>query len=953
MKIRQRIVSGFILVVLLVAAVGVTCLYQLHRIAEPLRKDIPGKMREISESSRLDGLAQFIRYYDEVLTQSARNYAFTQDKKWEQRYRDAEPELDRTIKEAVERGDTKDKEFFSSVDQANLALVQMEYDAIEFVNKGKAEKAAEILKSQEYWDQKKIYEQALRDYVHRKGIQYDEALSASTEEVESAHNKTQILIGTSALIVLVLVVLAVIISIVVGCLIFYSISSPLAKLKAATVEIGAGKLGTQIEIDSDDEVGQLAASFIKMTEDLRKSTTSIERLNKEITERKQAEQELKTERNTLKVLTDGLAATGIGIDIVSFDYRIISQNQLLENRFGDSRGKLCYEVYLGQAKPCDSCPMRKCFKSHQMERMELLGSDGKYYEILSTPLINQNGTVEKTIEVILDITERKQAEEALKFAKQEAEEANHAKSQFLANMSHEIRTPMNAIVGFSDMLADEDLTQNQKADVNTIRGSAKSLLHLINDILDFSKIEAGQLDVEMTNCSLGKLLNSIESMMMPLAKEKSLDFKIVTNKEVPAQIHSDPYRLQQCLVNLTNNAHKFTEQGHVHLQVSLREDKRQHFIRFDVEDTGIGIPDDKQQAIFESFTQVDGSTTRKYGGTGLGLTVTRQLAELLGGELTLTSEEGKGSVFSLVIPIGVDIVGQPLLDRDKARNQVTDESRKADTAMFSGKVLVAEDIEGSQILMKLMLTKLGVDVTIAEDGNQALQKALSQSFDLILMDMQMPHMNGYEATRALKQQGYKTPIVALTANAMKGDDQKCVDAGCDDYLTKPIDRRELPRILAKYLPGRQTSKTIDSVPAQAHESPQISSEALSSKSNNADDIGTIIDWDQLIERLGDEDTVREIMPVYIKDTQELLAKLSQALEMADCAAIAAHAHALKGIGKNLSVGRLADVAHQMEQASRDNDIEASTLYFSGLKIEVEKVLSVLSQCDWIEKAKMV
>jgi len=381
-----------------------------------------------------------------------------------------------------------------------------------------------------------------------------------------------------------------------------------------------------------------------------------------------------------------------------------------------------------------------------------------------------------------------------------ATEASQAKSQFLANMSHELRTPMNSIVGFGEMLIDEDLTQHQRDSVNTIRSSGRSLLNLIDDILDFSKIEAGQLDVEMIECSLESLLSSIKSMMMPLAAERSLDFQIIIGNDVPAQIKSDPCRLRQCLVNLINNAFKFTNQGHVYLRVCLPEETHRSFVKFDVEDTGIGIPQNRQQAIFESFMQADGSTSRKYGGTGLGLTVTKQLAELMGGDLALSSVPAEGSVFSLSIPIGMDMAEQPVLDTGHVGDQEADGPRAVNTTQFSGHVLVAEDVQSSQVLMRLMLSKLGVEVVIAEDGHRAIEMALSQSFDLIFMDMQMPNMDGYEATGILRQKGHHTTIVALTANAMKGDSERCIDAGCDGYLTKPIDRRELFDVLAQYLP---------------------------------------------------------------------------------------------------------------------------------------------------------
>jgi len=381
--------------------------------------------------------------------------------------------------------------------------------------------------------------------------------------------------------------------------------------------------------------------------------------------------------------------------------------------------------------------------------------------------------------------------------------ASRAKSQFLANMSHEIRTPMNAIIGFSELLADEDLTDRQKGDVNLIRESGHNLLMLINDILDFSKIEAGQLDVEIIDCSLGKLLNSVSALMRPKATEKSLEFKVIKGNSLPAEIRSDPTRLQQCLINLVGNAIKFTEKGRVYINVSLEDEDNRPYIRFDVEDTGIGIAKDKQDAIFDSFTQADGSTTRKYGGTGLGLAITKQLTELLGGEMTISSEADKGSVFSFRIPAGVDVAKQPLLDTDNIASYTETDQTKAEQPEFTGSVLVAEDALTNQVLIKSLLERSGLQVTIAEDGVQAVQRAMDQEFDLVFMDIQMPNMNGYEATKELRQGGITTPIVALTANAMKGDDKKCLDAGCDEYLAKPINHDELLKMISKYLPSKE------------------------------------------------------------------------------------------------------------------------------------------------------
>ncbi len=302
----------------------------------------------------------------------------------------------------------------------------------------------------------------------------------------------------------------------------------------------------------------------------------------------------------------------------------------------------------------------------------------------------------------------------------------------------------------------------------------------------------------------------------------------------------------------------------------------------------------------------------------------------------------------MIIPIGANIAGRSFLDQNSTLDMRAVETQLAETTRFSGKVLVAEDVEGNQKLMNLMLSNLGLKVTIAEDGNQAVQKALSESFDLILMDIQMPHMNGYEATAALKGQGYKTPIVAVTANAMKGDDQKCIDAGCDGYLAKPIDRRELRRVMARYLtpmPDVSDQENDEAVLRSTDSTPDPSGES------SVPTLRDIIDWNLLIDRLGDEEIVREIMPIYIEDTRKHYEELCQVVKLGECEAIASHGHALKGVGRNLGVEQLADLAYQIERAGRDNDAETCTLVFGSLSTEIEKVLTVLAACDWADKTK--
>jgi PAS domain S-box-containing protein len=550
----------------------------------------------------------------------------------------------------------------------------------------------------------------------------------------------------------------------------------------------------------------------------------------DITERKKAEDELAKSREQFMLAVEG---TNDGI----WDWDLRSNSLFLSMRWKEMLGYSDEELpnhfsaFENNLHPDDKALVLDYVQRYLRGEEEdyniefrMLKKDGSYLWILARgqAVRDENGIPFRMAGSHTDITERKNYEGKLQqindhlekqtdFANSmaaEAEAANKAKSQFLANMSHEIRTPMNAIIGFSDILADEDLTEEQKETLDIIRNSGHNLLMLINDILDFSKIEAGQLTVEMVDCSLGDILNSLESMMRVKASEKGIDFKIKEGRGLPSIIRSDPTRINQCLINLISNAIKFTEEGHVYVDVSLEDREGEAFIKFEVEDTGIGVPVEKQAAIFESFTQADGDTTRKYGGTGLGLTITKQLAELLGGEIILESREGEGSLFTLVIPANVDVTKQSFLDRFDIAGH-TDPENDGDDIMISGSVLVAEDTATNQMLIKSLLKRMGLDVTIAEDGNIALQKALSHNYDLIFMDIQMPNKNGYDATKELRSKGVKTPIVALTANAMKGDDRKCYDAGCDDYLTKPIDKQALQGAIEKYVSGKDGGVNTD------------------------------------------------------------------------------------------------------------------------------------------------
>lgn len=402
----------------------------------------------------------------------------------------------------------------------------------------------------------------------------------------------------------------------------------------------------------------------------------------------------------------------------------------------------------------------------------------------------------------------------LQVAVEEAVAASKAKSDFLANMSHEIRTPMTAILGFAELLNGEtQLSEQGKEQVSIMWRNGQHLMTVINDILDVSKIESGKMTVESIESSLPELLRDISSMMGKHAERSGLAFDIECQGSLPEKIYSDPSRLRQILLNLIGNAIKFTEKGSVRLVVSRVNAEQHSQLAFDVIDTGIGMSNQQLAAVFQPFTQADETMTRRYGGTGLGLTISRALAQLLGGKLTATSQEGHGSHFRVTIDLGpLEEVATFTDWSNHIPRPVEKTAAEQQAPLERRKILLVEDGPDNQRLISFILKKAGAEVTLAENGEVGRDRALqawaeNEPFDLIFMDMQMPVLDGYLATAQLRESGYTGPIVALTAHAMSEDRQKCLDAGCDHYATKPVDRKSLLETAVSFTSSKTMNAT--------------------------------------------------------------------------------------------------------------------------------------------------
>jgi signal transduction histidine kinase/ActR/RegA family two-component response regulator/HPt (histidine-containing phosphotransfer) domain-containing protein len=445
-----------------------------------------------------------------------------------------------------------------------------------------------------------------------------------------------------------------------------------------------------------------------------------------------------------------------------------------------------------------------------MMRLRKKGFDRRAFMVKCSPVLGQNGVRRGVLVSFEDVTQLERTKEDLQESKEAAEEANAAKSEFLARMSHEIRTPMNAILGFTDVLL-RGFAENESQRceyLNTIHASGTHLLDLINDILDLSKVEAGSMEVELVRCSPYQLVYQVAAPLRVRAQEKGISVEFEAATGIPETVTTDPLRFRQVLTNLIGNAIKFTQSGSVKLVVRLDESSSEPQLIIDVIDTGTGMAQEALERIFDPFAQADASVARRFGGTGLGLSISRRLVEALGGSIRVKSELGKGSVFTLTLPTGpLKGVRRLAPDAWATHGEQGDVHQRRAVKLPPARILVADDGEANRQLITLVLRRAGVEVDAEVNGERAVQRALETDFDLILMDMQMPVMDGYDATATLRRRGYSKPIIALTADAMKGTEEKCRAAGCSGYLTKPVDIDHLIAVVARFLQGTGAATT--------------------------------------------------------------------------------------------------------------------------------------------------
>jgi PAS domain S-box-containing protein len=695
---------------------------------------------------------------------------------------------------------------------------------------------------------------------------------------------------------------------------------------------------------------------------------------RDITERRMVEEALKESEAMHRSMVSALEE---GLVLQDADGAIVTWNASAERILGLSSDQLRGRTFLnpswqavhedGSAFPGNEHPTSYTSRTGRPQSNVIMGvhrPDGSlvWLSINSRALVHEGqNKPHAVVATFHDISRRKEVEEELRRAKETAEAASRAKSEFLANVSHEIRTPLNGIMGMTELMLDGTLDAEQREYVEIVKSSSQSLLTVINDILDFSKIEAGKLDFQPVGFNLCENLEEMFKALMIRAQAKNLDLVCQMSSDVPDALVGDVGRLRQVLLNLVGNAIKFTERGRVVVNVKILSTEAAlpqenalasmppcsfAMFHFTVTDTGIGIPAEKQQVIFSAFEQVDGSTTRKYGGTGLGLAISARLVAMMGGRIWLESFQGKGSTFHFTARFGVNNQVNEIVDWDApARTNQASNGKANGESMknpSSGlRILLAEDNAVNQEVTMRLLAKRGHEVVVTGNGEDALAALQASSFDLALMDVQMPGMGGFEAVARIRAAeagtGRRLPIVALTAHALAGDRERCLEAGMDAYLPKPVQAAALFQLVEQFTPKAQPNDQVGS--SRSAEAAALPLERIDNSPG-----AVSLDWAGAVAHMeGDEKLLKELAEVFLDDHPRQRQLLRRALDTSDSEALGRAAHMLKGALGHFGAKPVVQAVFQLESLAQEKRLAEAAEIYIALEPLLDQVCVALAE----------
>jgi PAS domain S-box-containing protein len=654
---------------------------------------------------------------------------------------------------------------------------------------------------------------------------------------------------------------------------------------------------------------------------------------RDITERKQAEEALRSSEEKFRQLAENirevffiLTPTGDETVYISPAYELVW-------------GRSCESVYRDPMSWQEAIHPDDVDRARVLIAMQLRGElveaeyriltpngQEKHIRTKTSPIRDQAGQLIRIVGIAEDITERKHSEEELIHAWEGADAANQAKSRFLANMSHEIRTPMNGVLGMVQLLLGTELTPEQRRYATVALTSGRTMLSLIADILDLSKIEARKIVIENRCFNLRQTIEEVIQLLGVQASAKGLRIHSRVSPEIPQFLKGDASRLRQILTNLVANAIKFTERGEVSLDAALDgKAARMATVRFTITDTGIGIRLDQSAALFSPFVQADESTTRKYGGTGLGLAISKQLAELMGGSIGVDSREGQGSSFWFTAVFEVAAPSQKL-PASEPRDQRLSAPAGPTRTVREARILLAEDNATNRDVGLAQLQKLGYKATAVTNGAQAVQAVIEGNFDLVLMDCEMPVMDGFEATRRIRASIHPAiPIIAVTADAMPADRDRCLREGMNDYISKPVELDRLEEVLAKWLAA---SGPADAVRVHGQH--------------------TVFDVEGLLRRLrGDRELASITLKGFLQDVPSQLNNLRMRLDESDARGLRLQAHALKGAAGTVAAEGLRAIALEMERTAAAGQLEPCGELLPRAIEEFARFRTTLERAGWV------